>query len=293
VPAAGVVDIPVTGWDGSCPAGDRELALRTLEGGGVLHAPRLGFPLREAEARLLTPALAAHSKSVSYDPSRDELRGSSAGAADQVLLRAMMRRFSDSSRTLLRHLLPQYAGGLAPGRTSFRPVAIGERPGSWRKDDRRLHVDAFPSTPVQGRRILRVFCNVNPHRQPRSWRLGEPFEDVARRFLPILSRPAWGSGQLLHALGITRSRRSPYDHLMLQLHDAMKADLAYQAEAVQRPHEFPPGSTWVVFTDQVTHAATKGQYLLEQTCYLPVSAMLDPSRSPLRILERATGLTLT
>ena len=55
---------------------------------------------------------------------------------------------------------------------------------SWRADDRRLHVDAFPSRPNYGERILRVFTNVNPDGEPRVWRVGEPFEAVARRFLP-------------------------------------------------------------------------------------------------------------
>ena len=288
-----IVEFPVTAWDEPCPADLQERALHALETGSVLGLPQLRFRLEESEGSLLSPALVARGKSVSFDMASGELRGSGAGAAETELLRAMMRRFAVSSRNLLGNLLPHYRAGLAPARTSFRPLEIERRRTSWRKDDSRLHVDAFPSTPVQGRRILRVFCNVSPHGRSRDWRLGEPFEDVARRFVPALSGPALGSSRLLHALGITRGRRSAYDHLMLQLHDAMKADLAYQSQAEQAVHEFRPGSTWVVYTDQVSHAAIRGQYLLEQTCYLPVSAMLDPSRSPLRILERSTGLTLT
>ena len=60
---------------------------------------------------------------------------------------------------------------------------------SWRKDDSRLHVDAFPSRPNHGERILRVFCNVNPN-EDRVWRVGESFEAVARRFLPRIRRHA-------------------------------------------------------------------------------------------------------
>jgi hypothetical protein len=73
---------------------------------------------------------------------------------------------------------------------------------------------------------------------------------------------------------------------MLQLHDRMKADDAYQAGAPQTRTDFPPGSTWVAFTDQVSHAAMAGQYQLEQTFLVPVAAMLDGERSPLRVLER-------
>ena len=41
-----------------------------------------------------------------------------------------------------------------------------------------------------------------------------------------------------------------------------------------------------------SHAATRGQYQLEQTFLLPVGAMLDEQRSPLRILERLKGRSL-
>jgi hypothetical protein len=49
-----------------------------------------------------------------------------------------------------------------------------------------LHVDAFPSRPIRGERILRVFTNIHPDStQARVWRVGEPFEDIARRYLPF------------------------------------------------------------------------------------------------------------
>ena len=63
-------------------------------------------------------------------------------------------------------------------------MQVSTRKQSVRADDRRLHVDAFPSRPNYGERILRVFTNVNPDGEPRVWRVGEPFEDVAPRFLP-------------------------------------------------------------------------------------------------------------
>src|ERR1051326_8897630 len=110
-------------------------------------------------------------------------------------------------------LAPRYKAGLKPGRTSFRPVEIQGRASSYRKDDTRLHVDAFPSTPVLDRRILRVFSNVNPHAQERIWRVGEAFEDVARTFLPGARPQFWAEGTVLQLLKITKSRRSRYDHI--------------------------------------------------------------------------------
>jgi hypothetical protein len=76
---------------------------------------------------------------------------------------------------------------------------------------------------------------------------------------------------------------------MLELHDKAKADDLYQQRAPQARVEFPAGSTWILFSDQVSHAAMSGQHMMEQTLMLPVAAMRDPETSPLRVLERMTG----
>jgi hypothetical protein len=203
-----------------------------------------------------------------------------------------MRRFSEAASLVAQRLLPAYSSRLRLARASFRPAEIAGRPSSWRKDDTRLHIDSFPSSPVQGQRILRLFTNVNPSGRPRSWRVGGEFEAVARRFLTSLSMPVPGTAAILQALRITKSRRTPYDAMMLQLHDCMKRDVEFQERSDQEAVEFPAGSTWLAFTDQVSHAATAGQYQLEQTFLLPVSAMAEEATSPLRILERLTGRTL-
>src|SRR5207247_4784772 len=228
-------------------------------------------------------------KNVSFDPWTERLNGSSVDDAAAQELQALMTRFSSLASAFARRVLPDYGDRLHIARTSFRPVEIAGRASSWRKDDTRLHIDSFPATPVQGRRILRVFTNVNPAGRPRSWRIGEDFESVARRFSGLLRMPMPGAGAWLRLLHVTKSHRSRYDALMLQLHDRMKADMDYQATVPQRPIDFPPGSTWMTFTDQVSHAAMAGQYQLEQTFLVPVDAMLDERRSPLRILERIVG----
>jgi hypothetical protein len=43
----------------------------------------------------------------------------------------------------------------------------------------------------------------------------------------------------------------------------------------------------------VSHAALSGQHVLEQTFYIPVSSMLDPTQSPLHTLEKLSGRRLT
>jgi len=287
-----VITIPAGDVDRPSPAPEQQRAIHALESGNVLLFPHLCFPFQDGEERLLSPAAAGQAKNVSLDPVRGTVRGSDAGAAELDLLQRMMTRFAAFSRALLRKVLPSYDAHLQQARTSYRPIEIAGRSTSWRKDDTRLHVDSFPSSPTQGQRILRVFANVNPRGGARTWRLGEPFEALARRFVPELPAPTWGASAALQLLGLTKRRRSAYDHYMLCLHDRMKADLTYQSQAQQGIYEFAPGSTWIVFTDQVSHAATRGQYALEQTFLLPVQGMLDPSRSPLRILERLLGRPL-
>lgn len=287
-----ILALSLASWSPRPTAGEQQQALDALEGGAVLFLPQLRFALDDDEARVLSPALAGQSKNISFDPASGQLRGASADEADLQRLKRVMARFAASTRSLLEQLLPHYATALQQARTSFRPQEIAGRPTSWRKDDTRLHVDSFPSSPTQGRRLLRVFSNINPHGADRHWRLGEPFEAAARRFAPTLRPPLPGSAALLQALGITKSRRSAYDHYMLQLHDRMKADAAYQTEVAQRPHAFPAGSSWMVYTDLVSHAAMRGQYALEQTYQLPVSAMYQPSKAPLRQLERVLGREL-
>ncbi len=281
-------------WHGPFTGEEQERALEALEQGRLLYFPRLAFLLREAETPFLSPAWSdGRSKNISFDPQRGTLQG--ATVKDQAILRtfqAMMARYAAATRSLLELLLPSYSAFLDQARTSFRPLDIAHRETSYRKDDQRLHTDAFPSRPTRGARILRVFTNINPLGADRIWRVGEPFESCARKFLPSVSRLLPGQAWLLARLRITKSRRSLYDHVMLQLHDLVKRDVRYQQEAPQVRLAFPPGCTWIVFTDQVLHAAMAGQHLFEQTFHLPVAAQRRPDLSPLKTLERLSGRTL-
>jgi hypothetical protein len=261
-------------------------AAPALEAGDVLFLPELRFDVEPLESLLFTPTILGSSKNASYDPASGRLGGTSATGRDADTLRAFIHRFSDSAAALVGRLFPAYRERLARGRASFRPAEIAGRQTTWRKDDTRLHVDSFPATPSGGRRILRVFSNVNPEGRARAWRLGDDFDAVARRFAPQLRVPLPGVGHLLALARVTKTPRSAYDALMLQLHDRMKADEEFQTGSPQSRVDLPAGSTWMAFTDQVSHAAMAGQYQLEQTFLLPVDAMRAPGQSPLRILER-------
>ncbi len=283
-----VVDVvreyPDTSWGDDGPTREIEAV---VEGGFVLAFPHLAFAFEEGEQRFLDERWAdGRAKNISVRWPSGDLRGAAGSASDLTALRAMVVRYAERSEAFALRLFPHYRGHLRRGNTSFRPIRVSGRETSWRKDDTRLHVDAFPSNPMNGTRLLRVFCNVNPDGAPREWRVGEPFAAHARRYLPSLTRPLPGSAWLMHGIGVTKRRRSEYDHVMLQLHDHAKADLDFQRQSPQANVNFSPGTTWVVYSDQVLHAAMGGQHMLEQTFYLDVEHQKHPETSPLRSLER-------
>jgi hypothetical protein len=279
-------------WTGATSTETGAQALAALEHGDVLFFSHLRFAIERNEEVLFTPSILGSSKNASFDPVTGRVGGTTAMGADLGALLSLMRRFSDAALSLVTAVCPAYGSRIERRRASFRPAEIAGRKTTWRKDDTRLHVDSFPASPSGGRRILRVFTNVNPEGRARSWRIGDDFDAVASRFAPELRMPLPGSAALLRLLRITKTTRSPYDALMLQLHDRMKADEDFQARTPQTAVDFPAGSTWMAFTDQVSHAAMAGQYQLEQTFLLPVDAMVEPDRSPLRILERLKGRRL-
>jgi hypothetical protein len=205
-------------------------------------------------------------------------------------LAAMIERFGGQAAGLVHTLLPYR--DVERARTSFRPVQVKGRQYSKINDDRLLHIDAFPSRPMRGRRILRFFANVAPV-SSRHWHVGQPFEDFARAFLPRIGPHLPGKSWLYEKLGVTRGRRSLYDELMLTLHDAGKLDDDFQKNSPQAAMTFPPGCSWLVYTDQVLHAALGGEFALEQTFHLDIAQMRQPELAPVKVLERLSGRALT
>jgi hypothetical protein len=269
--------------------------IAALEAGKVLYFPNFGqhgfAPQKEELALFREDIRDPKTRNISLSASGD-LKGVVGDDATKALMAGMIGRFRAEAEGLLSHLVPRYGEHLRRGATSFRPAVVQNRVQSWRADDRRMHVDAFPSRPNYGERLLRVFTNVNLEGEPRVWRVGEPFEDVARRFLPKVKPYSAWQAKVLNALHVTKSLRSEYDHIMLQLHDAMKSDLDYQKNAPQVTFGFPPGCAWVCFSDQTSHAVMAGQYMMEHTLQLSPMHQYDKDASPLAILTRMQGHAL-
>lgn len=283
-----VITISERDWQNPFSTSTQQSALGEIEQGKVLYFPELSFKLDNNERQLIElPITQPNAKNISYNANQATLKGTSALAQTNLhTLENLMSRYQRYSEQLITNLLPYYKPNLATGRTSLRTLEAAGRVTSPKKDDNRLHVDAFPSSPMGNQRILRVFSNININDKPRVWHLGEPFIDVAKQFLPHIKSPIPGLHQLLKLCGITKQKRTHYDHLMLNLHNKMKLDQRYQQQAPKVKVEFAAGSTWIVYTDVTSHAAISGQHVLEQTFYLPYSTMQQPELSPQAILNQ-------
>ncbi|HWC18887.1 MAG TPA: Kdo hydroxylase family protein, partial [Terriglobales bacterium] len=92
---------------------------------------------------------------------------------------------------------------------------------------------------------------------------------------------AVGLGALIPAL-----KRSPYDEFMMNFHNYLKENSGFQQKCPKQHWEFPPGSSWMVYTDMVSHAVLSGQFALEQTLIVAKEAMVIPGKSPYGVLSR-------
>lgn len=267
-------------WEPHLSSLQNQEVSHALEQGQVVYLPNLVFALTAEEKNLFTlPVLPKGQKNISYSAKANRLTGVDSNQFEQILS-GMLKRYHDFSCGLLQALCPHYEAFKHSGRTSYRPVEILGRKSSYRKDDTRLHVDAFPATPVNNLRILRVFSNINPYGEARYWKLGEPFHNVMQRFLPKIRAPFPFETDLLYHLKLTKKKRLPYDHYMLKVHNRMKKDMDYQQSVAATPVAFPAGSSWIVYTDLVSHAALQGRFVLEQTYYPPIEKMQLPNLSP-------------
>lgn len=282
-----IITLPYDSFAAEVSAAEQESYIKHLEHGGVLFLPNLAFKLKEDEKRFLSPEWSdGKAKNIYLRGNERRIRGAKGSEADLQAMSELIERYAVNAKQLISNLLHAYAGYAKPANTSLRCIEAAGRKTSWRKDDSRLHADAFPSKPTHGERILRVFTNMNPEGKPRVWKVGEPFADMASKFISKVPHYSKTLAKLQHTLGITKKLRGEYDHVMLHLHDLAKADANYQNNAPQMQFEFPANSTWIVYSDQVLHAVLSGQHMMEQTLYLAPEHLHYPEASPQQVLER-------
>jgi hypothetical protein len=209
-------------------------------------------------------------------------------------LQGIMRWYSTAVVQFLTRFLAPYQQHWKLDYASFRPQEEQNRDLPLRRRNDLLHTDAFPTRPTHGARILRFFNNINPTRT-RDWIVSDPFAATVRHFAPhdIAPHPGSPLSRLGKATGraiglgaaIPSLKRSPYDDFMMRFHNFLKENPRFQSDCPKYPFQFPPGSSWMVYTDTVPHAVLAGQYALEQTFLVRPEAMVQPEISPLRILE--------
>jgi len=290
------------GWmAGNDPAMRAEQCCRALERGEILYFARPPFEFSASDREFLLSQRTTDSrlhKNISYRPQEDLLRGFSDGKENEKRVHEIMREYSREVTRFVSALLAPYGRGMTMDFASFRPLEEEGRDLPLHKKNDLLHVDAFPSRPTHGGRILRVFTNVNPAKG-RVWVVGERFPELARRYARTAGLDAIaarGTGRkmkhLLHAAGLPVPDRSAYDDFMLHFHDYLKENRGFQADTRNERLEFPPLSTWLVFTDGVPHAALSGQFAMEQTYIVGAEALVDPEQAPIRVLEKLCGRKL-
>jgi hypothetical protein len=292
------------GWIGTAQNGERARGYcDLLERGQILlfREPPFALPAEDRDFLLRQEwaEMRLH-KNISFRPTEDLLKGVQGNAQTVARVHDIMRRYSAGVIGFLKEFLAPYAGKWILDFASFRPFEEERRGLPLHKRNDLLHVDAFPSRPTRGGRILRVFTNLNLT-TARVWNTCDDFAGIARAHAEPagLMRIAEQDGFLQrtvqnigHAIGIRGMGRTPYDMFMLRFHDYLKESADFQERSPKTRHDFPPLSTWMVFTDGVAHAAMSGRYALEQTLLIPAEALVSPEHAPFKILEEIAGCPL-
>jgi 3-deoxy-D-manno-oct-2-ulosonic acid (Kdo) hydroxylase len=278
-----------------------------LEAGDILYFPQTPLAIAESDLQFLLGQQQTDSslhKNIAYKPNIDKLSGvdnKTADAAAVARLQSIMRQYSKSVTEFLTRFLAPYNANWQLDYASFRPQQEEGRALPQRRRNDLLHTDAFPTRPTYGARILRFFNNIHPTRT-RDWIVSEPFATIVKQFAPaeiaprvdgVLSRAAKSLGRSIGlAAAIPSIKRSPYDDFMMRFHNFLKENPSFQANCPKHSFNFPPGSSWMVYTDTVPHAVLAGQYALEQTFLVRPEALVRPETSPLKVLESIAGTAL-
>jgi hypothetical protein len=280
-----------------------------LEAGDILYFPTTPVALSAGDRAFLLDQQQTDSalhKNIAYKPAIDALSGVDTKTANTTAvarLQSIMRWYSSVVTDFLGGFLTPYSRQWRLDYASFRPQEEQGRDLALRKRNDLLHTDAFPTRPTYGARILRFFNNIHPERT-RDWVTGEPFPLLVGRFAPkeialpntetAVSRAAKSLALSIgFGAAVPSLKRSPYDDFMMRFHNFLKENEAFQASCEKQSWQFPPGSSWMVYTDTVPHAVLAGQYALEQTFLVLPEAMVTPETSPLSVLEQMTGTKLT
>ncbi|MFL5236109.1 MAG: Kdo hydroxylase family protein [Rhizomicrobium sp.] len=299
--------VTITDTEGASPDQHRAWCER-LEAGCILFFPKSPIAITDSDLQFLRGQQQTDSslhKNIAYKPESNELTGVDTKTANPPAvdhLRGILRNYSQSVTAFLTEFLSPYSGNWQLDYASFRPQEEEGRDLPLRRRNDLLHTDAFPTRPTHGARILRFFNNIHPTRT-RDWIVSDPFRAIATQYAPAeiaLPQPDSSIGRAFKSfasgIGLGAAapalKRSPYDDFMMRFHNFLKENREFQSSCAKYDYQFPPGSSWMVYTDMVPHAVLSGQYALEQTYLVAADAMVAPEHAPLTVLQELTGATL-
>jgi hypothetical protein len=272
-----------------------------LESGDILTLPRSFFedaPQDREFLREVRPGHGQYHKNIAYRPVEDRISGLGDMEPDAAArVRSILRDYSRRVIEFTANLLPRYQAQWHIDYASLRPLEEAGRALPLKKRNDLLHTDAFPTRPTRGGLILRFFTNVHPTK-PRVWVTSDPFAVAAARYAREAGLDSFAGGSLHHlrqalaAVGLMPKGRSRYDEFMLAFHDFLKKNTDYQQSCPKYRFEFPPGASWMVFTDVVPHSVESGQLALEQTFIIAAGSLAYPEKAPIAILEQLAGTRL-
>ena len=164
---------------------DPLLYCRELEQGNILFFPTAPFEMPRDDLDFLLQQRQGGSsarKNIAYKPQFDKVTNHETDRpADRERMRTALRLFSQKATECLAKILPAYAPHWKHDFASFRPFQEKGRKLRLRARNDLLHVDAFPTRPMHGSRILRFFININPT-ESRHWMTSKPFQELAQDF---------------------------------------------------------------------------------------------------------------
>lgn len=273
---------------------------KTLELGEILHFAECPFPLPTGDDRafLCRQRIGGLGhKNITFDPETARVSGFRFEACDQAeRLRLLLSDFSTNVTRWLAERLPAYAAAWRLDRATLRSEEEATRRVRMTARDDLLHIDAFPTRPSRGDRILRVYVNIN-ETEPRVCVTSDRFAELLDRFghqvgLPSPMSKAWierlGSG-LLSFVRPARYLRTTYDQFMVRMHNYLKLNEQFQERCTKRFLNFAPGAAWLFFSDGISHATLRGRCALEHSYFISPDTLALPQESPVALLQQASN----
>jgi hypothetical protein len=220
----------------------------------------------------------------------------------------ILRTHGQRVEAFLRRVTPDYVPGWTLGTTSFRSIEEQGRKLKPRSSNELVHIDAGAYGATNGARILRFFVNIHPTRD-RVWGTKGGFGSLLARHRELVAAAKGGRDRVVLDKGpldrlysgmVTALSKvyplfqvidsSPYDRSMRRIHNYMKENPAFRdsPEGYQEIH-FPPLSSWMVFTDGISHSVLSGQHALVTTVLIPLANARNPALAPFNVLARSAA----